>query len=1113
MSVLKSAWSVVARRALADKALLLAAAAAILVATMLVAAGPIYADSVTVSAARASLARAELRDVNIQLSARVDSGSIDETAAVVGQELDAALAEIGYASAFRITSDSYQLPEGLGGSPTTLAVFRWYDDHLAHTTLLEGEWPVAGGDPIQVAIPGEVGASLGIGRGDSLDLINRRAEGPTVSVLIVGTYQVDDPSDPYWYEDDLDSTGVEEGVGFTTWGPFLVGRDDLLGPISPLNAGMDWRFYPNHELIELPQLTALRDDLAALPTSLNTGRGAGNRIIVDTGLGEILDQVDRSLLVTRSTLLVMTLQFALLAGYALFLTAGVLAESRQLGTYLLRARGATNYQALAMGAMEGALLVIPAIVAGPPLAALALRVFNRAGPLSDIGLTIAPAPTAGAYVVAVVVGLGCLAAISIPSYRSARSFAGVRARRSRQSGLGLAQRAWVDLSLLGVAALALWQLKRYGAPLTRTVGGALGVDPLLVAAPALGLFAGGLVALRSVPLISAAAEKVMAQGGSVVPALGAWQVSRRPRRYSRTALLLTFAIAIGFVALAYGRTWRASQGDQAAFQVGSDLVAHRDRVLDSTIPWLVASDAYRDLPGFEAATPVLFESGRLSRNSSRARFVMVDAERAADTVLFRPDLADSSLDDLMSRLAEGRFGLPGFSLRGEPARLAIEASFELEAFPVDLEVPDQIHESRLTLNPDLRILLTDADGNVFRISAGGLPEGQATRLVVGLDETLEDGRRLLPAYPLSLAGFEIRFEVPIEFVREASVSVTSLEVSANSSGGGWEDAGIDLERSAWQATVPDARRVFVQPSATLGRAEDGLQVFVASGSMGFDSPVTAFVGLTPAGGPVDAPLPLLLSSGLLEDLRLEVGDEAPLDTLPGIDGVGRIVGVIDEFPTVDDLSEPVVLDLQTYLAARYRPGSSVPYPDEVWIAADDALIDSGRQALLAAPYSTGQVTSRIDEELILASDPEAIGTVGSLMLGFVAAGVLAAVGFGVNASVSARERLLEFGLLRASGLSRRQLWGWLTVESLVVVVFSFIIGTVLGAVLASLVLPLTTVTQAGARVLPDPIVVNPWMTILVFEAVILVALLLVAGWLTLSLRRRGLGTLLRIGEE
>ncbi len=105
------------------------------------------------------------------------------------------------------------------------------------------------------------------------------------------------------------------------------------------------------------------------------------------------------------------------------------------------------------------------------------------------------------------------------------------------------------------------------------------------------------------------------------------------------------------------------------------------------------------------------------------------------------------------------------------------------------------------------------------------------------------------------------------------------------------------------------------------------------------------------------------------------------------------------------------------------------------------------------------------------------------MLGFVAAAIFAGIGFAVNAAVSARERLVEFALMRAVGLSNRQLIAWLGLENALLVIFGLVGGTVLGITLAWLVLPLIAITQDATVAVPGVIVIYPWQTILWLELV------------------------------
>ncbi|MZD09345.1 hypothetical protein GTW43_30325, partial [Streptomyces sp. SID5785] len=95
--------------------------------------------------------------------------------------------------------------------------------------------------------------------------------------------------------------------------------------------------------------------------------------------------------------------------------------------------------------------------------------------------------------------------------------AGVRART-----LPAPLRAGADVGLLVVAAVAYWQLNQQTSgtgALTSDSGGSLGIDPLLVVAPALALLAGTVLTLRLLPPVARLAERGAARGRGLATAL------------------------------------------------------------------------------------------------------------------------------------------------------------------------------------------------------------------------------------------------------------------------------------------------------------------------------------------------------------------------------------------------------------------------------------------------------------------------------------------------------------------------------------------------------------------------------------------------------------------
>lgn len=1115
-SVLATSWRVVVRRAISDRVILAAAVITILLAAMLVASGPIYADAVSLSAVRRTLADAEVQDANAVVIARVSPAGFAETNERTNTEITRAFALTGGTVIRRGTSDSYALPDQPGETVTDLTIFRFYDQIHAHATIVEGTWPQNGDAPHEVAIPDSVAVTRGLFVGDEIELTNRRDNDYLVQVRIAGIYSVDDSLDPFWYASELDINGIEMGSSFNTYGPFVVPAETFFSVMTPFSSEINWRVFPIHDNLTVSEVGDLRRELEQLEGRLNAGRSSGNRMRVETGLIQILRETERSLLVTRSSVLILTVQLAVLAGYALLLTAGLLAESRQIETNLMRSRGAGSNQILTMAVMEGLLLTIPAALVAPWLAAFVLRALNVVGPLSEIELVINPVVTRASYIIATVAALGCLVALALPAFRSAQQFGDVRAQRSRETPSGMVQRAGVDIALVVVAIVGFWQLQRFGAPITETVQGRLGIDPLLVAAPALGLLAGGVVALRTLPLISRLAESFTSRSTLLVPALGAWQVARRPLRYARAALLLILATGIGLFAVSYATTWRTSQGDQAAYQTGADVRIEPDRRVGTAVPPHVLRDAYQELPGFIEVMPVMRGFGQLSRSASTGRYVLLDATRAPDTVLFRPDLSNETLDELMARLVEGRVVPASLPLPGEPSRISVDVALMTEPLPADTEIPFDVRPTRIELTPSFRVVLLDGNGQIFRIDLGAFEQsGDVVRLSGDLGYSLPGGERLEPAYPLSLIAMEMRTGAPQEVVREAQLVIDSMRISPDPAGDVWLPVDVDLDASAWDVTVTELALAIERPAIEPVAGEShGMTLDISSGATTSDAAIPIVFGFRPVGSTVIETLPVLVSSDLMAEGSLEIGDEMPLPSLTGYGGGGVIVGAIENFPTVDpERGEPIVVDYQSYLAASFTPGAPMQNPDEYWFAIEEEQVEAVTQQVADEPFLSARVQSRADREASLNSDPVALGTIGSLMLGFVAAAIFAGIGFAVNAAVSARERLVEFALMRAVGLSNRQLLAWLSLENALLVVFGLVGGTLLGVMLAWVVLPLIAITQAATEAVPGVIVVYPWLTIFWLEMSIVAVLLAAVGLLAVMLRRMGLGALLRLGEE
>ena len=229
----------------------------------------------------------------------------------------------------------------------------------------------------------------------------------------------------------------------------------------------------------------------------------------------------------------------------------------------------------------------------------------------------------------------------------------------------------------------------------------------------------------------------------------------------------------------------------------------------------------------------------------------------------------------------------------------------------------------------------------------------------------------------------------------------------------------------------------------------------------------------------------------------------------------QIVGTLRGFPTLDPTATSpfVVADLPTVTALGFAPGREIPEPLEQWLAVAPDRADEIAVTLRGEPFYSPTVQGRAGRTAALLADPLALGTIGALLLGFIAAALVAILGFALNAAITARERQAEFALLRALGLHPRQLIATLSLEQGITVALSLFGGVLLGLLLARLVLPLVSLTQAGVAAVPSTQVIVPWLTIILLVGGLLVALVGAAAILGALLRRTGLGGALRVAEE
>ncbi|MEU1704078.1 ABC transporter permease [Streptomyces sp. NPDC005706] len=955
---------------------------------------------------------------------------------------------------------------------------------LDHTQVrpTAGRLPGRGAGEIEVAVPQAAARPLGLGPGDRLTLADRLGD-RKVRVRVTGLYRPAATTASYWRLDDLLGRGVKRS-GFTTYGPMLADPSVLAGK-RVSTGGTAWLASADFGTMTTGRTGELREAVRAGSGDLRKATALRGATAVTTSLPDVLDRIDRSLLVARSTLLIVALQLVLLGGYALLLVARLLSAERVAETRLLRARGASRPRIAALAGAESLLLALPAALCAPFLAGPLTTLLTDRGPLAglDLRLDLPPAGSPGVWLVAVAVALGCALTVTLPALtgtgaepsgrRGRRGAESGRARgpraprfrvrrsggphgaRPRRAGGGLVPtplRAGADMGLLAVAGVAYWQLGQQGSGGVATDrSGTLGVDPLLVAAPALALLAGTVLTLRLLPPVARLAERWAAAGRGLPAALAGWQFSRRTARAAGPVLLLVLAVALGMLAIGQGASWNRSQDDQADFRAGAPV-----RVLDAGQGGLGRTEVYSALPQVREAVPV--ERGEQGLSGDRTATVLaVDTAHAASALLMRPDLADEPVKSLLAGLTP-KDPPAGARVPAHTARLRLTAGLRSSTGP--------------GTTAQVTVRLEDAAGVSYSMPAGPLPaDGRPHTLVLDLGSA---------AGPALLTG--LRLDMPQPAGRAERHRITIQDLTAEATDGTRSPLALP---ASWTTAVETGGAAVPSPRTdpTRPRVVSTRPLAFSYGTGYLPDPDIWTVATVSVRFQVARPAPpevravatdrFLTSAGARTGQRLDV-------TVGGESLTVRIVRSVRALPStgtpaaIDHDGGAVLVDLRAAnraLQARYGESAA---PNEWWLRTAPGNAARVAAAVRALPdVDPEQVVVRDEIAAELREDPFGAGPTAAFTAAAVVAAALAAVGFAVGAAGSLRAREADFAVLRALGAPRRRLARTVAAELAVLVGLALVVGAVLGTVLARGVLPLIVLTGEATRPVPGLLVRLP----------------------------------------
>jgi putative ABC transport system permease protein len=202
----------------------------------------------------------------------------------------------------------------------------------------------------------------------------------------------------------------------------------------------------------------------------------------------------------------------------------------------------------------------------------------------------------------------------------------------------------------------------------------------------------------------------------------------------------------------------------------------------------------------------------------------------------------------------------------------------------------------------------------------------------------------------------------------------------------------------------------------------------------------------------------IISQRLADELNIAIGDrfEVVVDSLGSRKNVSVVVAnIISYMPTL--YNEGPYFVLTNYEHITNELGGRYMY--EIWLRGDGSesvqaiQATAFRNSLRVLPYTP---TAFVSAEIL---QPQRQGLFGLLSIGFVATGIMSMIGMLAYILLTLRKRSVEFGVLRAIGISQTSLRLTLALEQLITIGFSTILGLSIGAITSALYLPFLKVSQ------------------------------------------------------
>ena len=252
----------------------------------------------------------------------------------------------------------------------------------------------------------------------------------------------------------------------------------------------------------------------------------------------------------------------------------------------------------------------------------------------------------------------------------------------------------------------------------------------------------------------------------------------------------------------------------------------------------------------------------------------------------------------------------------------------------------------------------------------------------------------------------------------------------------------------------------------------------------------------------------IVDAKFLAEFKLKVGDslvvnvkQKPVDF--------TITGVVNYWPTMwPDTDRFFIVNLDYLFDQIGQTPYDVLAKTDPRVAPEQIVDDVRQHDFIVSRFVDARQTA-----LKLRDDPSRTGIFGILTVGFVIAALLTVLGFMLYSFLSARRRMQELGILRAMGLSIRQLINLFLFEQGFLITLGLLVGTGLGLLTGNLFIPFLQIKSEAHAGIPKFIVMTAWDDVLKIYVIFALILCVAIPAFIWMLARMKIHEAIKFGEE